>query len=37
MRAELRVKERLKAHGRVLDVLDGGGTRLYLYDLSQAN
>lgn len=35
MRAELLVSERLQAHGRVLDALDGGGTRLYLYDLSQ--
>ena len=33
-KAENLVTKHLAEHGRVLDVLDGGNTRLYLYDLS---
>lgn len=33
-KAEKLVTKHLEEHGRVLDMLDGGNTRLYLYDLS---
>jgi hypothetical protein len=35
-RTEALVTARLNQHGRAVDVLDGGSTRLYLYDLSRA-